>query len=342
MEICREVEDWIETTVVEEVRKQEKRCKKWPWPLSWLCSLVTFIVRIVTTIWQKIIRTICEVIVAVWSVLATILNAILALPFFGGLLRAIIRLVAWIISYAVGLADGVAGLVGIRITKHLRVHVVPLCEGSIPLAFERHLRPVMDETARILEARAKIRIHVTYHEPIIDPPEDASRMGTEVELILDEAWLKGTWYQWSTLRMFQSSISSLFSIGAPIVIYIIREVGYDGPGQTIGASGGPFVDWVVVERDRVVPEVIADDRGGVAQPPAPFPPVTALPNPVTGIANPFYQKRLVAHEICHALGLLGHVNSTPQDLMYEKKIEGDHLSPLQVGIIRSSAHVTFV
>jgi hypothetical protein len=342
MEICHDVDDWIETNVVQQVRKQEKRCKKWPWPLSWLCSLVTFLVDVIVTVWQKVIRVVCEVIVFVWSVIATIINAILALPIIGFIIRAIIRLVTWVISVVVGLIDGFGGLFGIRLTKHLRVHVVPLCDGDIPLAFEQHLQPIMDETTRILHERAKIQLHVTYHEPVLDPPSYALRLGVKGDLILDELWLKGTWQQWNTLRMFDSSISSLFAIGAPIVVYVIREVGYDGPGTTVGASGGPFVDWVVVERDYVVHDVIADGRGGVAQPPAPYPPVTATPSAVAGILNPDYSPRVVAHEICHALGLLGHANSNPNELMYYSNIEGDHLSPFQVGLIRSSPHVTYV
>lgn len=342
MEICRNVEDWIETNVVQQVRKQERRCKKWPWPLSWLCSLVTFLVDVVVTVWEKVIRVVCDVIVFAWSVVATIINAILALPILGFIIRAVIRLIAWIISYVVGLIDGLGGLFGIRLTKHLRVHVVPLCEGDIPLAYEQHLHSIMDDTARTLLDRAKIQIHVTYHDPVIDPPDYALRLGTKFDLIADELWLKGTWQQWNTLRMFDSSISSLFAIGAPVVVYVIREVGYDGPGTTIGASGGPFVDWVVVERDYVVHDVIADRSGNPAVPLAPYPPVVASPGPVSGVLNPNYRKYVVAHEICHALGLLGHANSNPQELMYYNTIQGDHLSPFQVGIIRSSPHVTYV
>ena len=52
-------------------------------------------------------------------------------------------------SYVVGLADGIARALGIRITKHLRVHVIPLCEGTVPLPDEGHLAQIMRETERI-------------------------------------------------------------------------------------------------------------------------------------------------------------------------------------------------
>jgi hypothetical protein len=106
---------------------------------------------------------------------------------------------------------------------------------------------------------------------------------------------------------------------------------------------GPFTDWVAVERDSVIDRVGADS-GGVnpAIPLSPFPPTVAQPMAQVGVPNPGYGRFIVAHEICHALGLLGHVNSGGGELMVESNITGDALSPFQVGIIRNSAHVTFI
>lgn len=342
MKVCRDVEEWIKENIEQEIEQQERRCRKWPWPLSWLCSLVTFIVKIIVTVWRKIVRVVCEVIAFAVNVIAAVLNLILAIPIIGPLIKAAIRFVTGALSYVVGLIDGFGRLIGIRITKHLRVHVLPLCEGNIPLAYEGHLTAIMQETARILYDRAQIRVHTTFHEPIRNPPRTALRLGTEVELVLDELWLKGTWHQGNTVKLFESNFWSLIGIGHPVVVYVIREVGYDGPGTVIGASGGPFVDWVAVERDFVIPQVVAAPDGTAATPLSPFPPTVATPVAVTPVANPSYRQRVVAHEICHALGLLGHANSGPGELMASGNITGDALSPLQVGIVRSSAHVTFL
>ncbi|HEX7317058.1 MAG TPA: hypothetical protein VF297_24380 [Pyrinomonadaceae bacterium] len=343
MKICKDVEEWIEENIEQEIQKQEERCEDWPWPLDWFCSLVTFIVRILVTIVRKIVRVVCEVIVFVVNVVAAILNVVFALPLIGPIVKAIIRIVATAISYVVGLLDGLARLIGIRITKHLRVHVLLLCEGVIPLAYEAHLTPIMRETERILYDRAQIRVHTTFHDPIRNPPEDALRLGTEVDLILDEAWLKGTWHQMNTVKLFESNLWSLIGIGHPLVVYVVREVGYDGPGTVIGASGGPFVDWIAVERDSVVQRVVGNPATGMpTQPLSPFPPTVATTSPTTPVPNPGYSKFLIAHEMCHALGLLGHANSRGTDLMVPGTIKGDALSPFQVGIIRNSAHVTFL
>lgn len=334
------VEDWVERT--------EKKCKEYDWwnPAGWFCWLVTIVVKVVTWVLKTVVtivwRTVCEVITFTLNVVAAIYNILLAIPILGPIIKAIIRTIAAAVSYVVGLVDGLARLVGIRITKHLRVHVIPLCEGIVPLAYEGHLAPIMRETERIFYDRAQIRVHTTFHEPVRNPPESALRLGTEVDLVLDELWLKGTWHQMQTVKLFESNLWSLLGIGHPIVVYVIREVGYDGEGRNTvaGASGGPFTDWVAVERNSVIRQVVADATGAAASPLVPFPPIVAAP-PVTGVNNPQYKQRIIAHEICHSLGLLGHANSNPNELMYDKDIQGDALSPFQVGILRSSAPVTF-
>lgn len=338
-EVWQPIDEWVERT--------EKKCKEYDWwnPIGWFCWLVTTVVKIVAWVLVKVvtwvIRIVCEVINFLANLAGAILNIILAIPLLGPLVKAIIRAIVTAISYVIGLIDGLARLFGIRITKHLRVHVYPLCEGNIPLAYEANLSAVMTETARILYDRAQIRVHTTVHDPIRNPPESALRLGTGMELILDEAWLKGTWHQMQTVKLFDSNVWSLIGLGHPVLVYVIREVGYDGPGTVIGASGGPIMDWVAVERDSVVDQVVGTVASGPALPLVPFPPTVASAA-VTGIPNPNYQQRVVAHEICHALGLLGHANSSPGELMVPGTITGDALSPFQVGVIRSSGHVTFI
>jgi hypothetical protein len=348
--ICKDVQVKIEEKVWQPIddwiTRTEEKCEEYDWwnPIGWFCWLVTIVVKVVAWILVTIIkwvwRIVCEVVNLVLNVAAAVINLILAIPILGFIVKFIIRTVVSAISYVVGLADGLARLIGIRITKHLRVHVIPLCEGAIPLAQEVNLAPVMRETERIFYSRAQIRVHTTFHEPVRNPPENALRLGTGVDLILDELWLKGTWHQIQTVKLFESNLWSLFGVGHPVVVYVIREVGYDGPGTVVGASGGPFVDWIAVERDSVVDQRVKLPAGAPNRPMSPFPPVVASPA-VTGENNPLYAQRTIAHEICHALGLLGHANSSSGELMVPTNITGDALSPFQVGIIRSSGHVTF-
>lgn len=356
--ICKDIQETFETEVWEPiddwVQRTEERCEEYDWwnPVGWFCWLVTIVVKVVRwaarTIVNVVFRTVCEVINFLANAVSAVVNVILAFPILGAIVRAIIKAVVTVLSYVVGLVDGIGRALGIRITKHLRVHVIPLCEGVIPLASEIHLGQVMRETERIFYDRAQIRVHTTIHEPLRNPPESALRLGTEWDLIADELWLKGSWHQLQTVKIFESNLWSLVGVGHPIIVYVIREVGYDGAGTVTGASGGPFTDWIAVERDSVIPTVVADATGTTpALLLAPFPPTVAstsvspTPNIPTS-NNTGYQQRLIAHEICHALGLLGHANAGSTDLMVADKIIGDALSPFQVGIIRSSAPVTFL
>jgi hypothetical protein len=209
------------------------------------------------------------------------------------------------------------------------------------LANEVHLTAIMRETERIFYARAQIRVHTTFHEPIRNPPENALRIGSGVDLITDEGWLKGSWHQLQTVKLFESNLFSLIGVGHPVLVYVVREVGSDGQGTVAGVSGGPFTDWVAVERNSVVSDVVAGANGFPADPLAPYPPVVAASTAVKPVINFIYARTLIAHEICHSLGLLGHANSGPGELM-SVNASGDALSPFQVGIIRSSGHVTFL
>lgn len=349
--ICKDVQDWVETNVwkpVDEwVKRTEKRCEEYDWwnPIGWFCWLVTIVVKfvrwILAPVWTAIFRVVCEVVNFVLNLAAAVVNIILTIPIIGPIIKAVIKGLVTLGSYVIGLLDGLARLLGVRITKHVRVHVIPLCEGFIPLAYQKHLEPIMTETERIFYERAGIRVHTRFHEPVRDPPENALRIGTNLDLILDEAWFKGSWHQLQTVKLFESNLWSLLGVGHPIIVFVVREVGYDGPGTVIGTSGGPFTDWIAVERDSVVDQIVTGTGVPGGTPLAPYPPVVASAA-VTGMVNPSYQKRVIAHEMGHALGLMTHVISGPGELMDPGTITGDALSPFQVGIIRSSGHVTFL
>lgn len=346
MQVCKDVEEWIEVEVQQQIAQQEKRCREWPWPLSWLCQLVTVLIWAWVWVWTKIMRVVCEIVWAVANVLAALVNLLAAIPILGPLIVAIGRAVTGVLSYIVGQLDGIARLAGLRITKHLRVHVIPLCRGHIPLATERHLQAAMRRTEQIFYQRAQIRVHTTFHSAVVNPPESSLHVGMNEDLIFDQAWLKGSWFQVHSLTLFESNVWASLGIGNPAVVYVVAGVGYDEDSSYKGASGGPFVDWVAVEAMYVVNEVQArPPPPGAApvalQPLQPFPPVVAMDFDVVGVPNPQYRQYLIAHEICHALGLMGHANSNPGELMVPGQITGDALSPFQVGLIRSSAKVTY-
>lgn len=350
MKICRDVEEWIKENVEKKLEQQERRCKKWPWPLSLVCSVVTTIVRYIVIITRKITRVVCEVVTVIVMIIAAVINFIYLIPIIGPFFRAVVRVIATWFSFVFGLGiDGVVRLFGARLTKHLRVHVIPLCVGDIPLAYPAHLQAAMAHTDDILFRRAKIRVHTTFHEPVRQAPESALHVGTNVDFFLDQVWMKGTWFQSQVIALFESNLWLLLGVGHPIVVFVVKGVGYEhGPENIIGASGGPIVDWVVVERDLVVERIVIPSNYDPVhhpnrdyRPVTPYPPPVAVPSDRSHIQNPYFSQYVIAHELCHSMGLLGHENSGPHDLMYEKKLQGDALTPFQVGVIRNSPHVTY-
>lgn len=71
--ICTTVTTWVDKIVLKPVEKwvaeQQKKCKKWPWPLNWICQFVLVLVKL--TIWitvniiVPITQTTCVVITGV-------------------------------------------------------------------------------------------------------------------------------------------------------------------------------------------------------------------------------------------------------------------------------------
>ena len=60
-EVSRPVEEWVENT--------EEVCKNWPWPLNWVCKVVTTLVKIVTwvveIVGKWVTRTVCKLVDAI-------------------------------------------------------------------------------------------------------------------------------------------------------------------------------------------------------------------------------------------------------------------------------------
>lgn len=64
--ICTTVTTWVTNEILVPidtwVTQQSQNCRKLPWPINWLCSVVTFLVKVVVWIVQNIVVPIVEVI----------------------------------------------------------------------------------------------------------------------------------------------------------------------------------------------------------------------------------------------------------------------------------------
>jgi hypothetical protein len=313
--VCENVDTWIEENVEKLISKVESFCSIFPWPVNTLCKSVTTIVKVVVKVVRLVVIVICTVIVVTSKVIKIGRKALRGIPIVGRIVDVFEATVNWVVSIGIGVLDAIGRFVGIRTTKHLRIHVFSLTKNGVTLATAQQLQPILDQTAMTLYDQAQIRLHATVEAPITNHPESMLRIQGGGGVILDNLGVKGGWLQSHALDFIDELTLFTFDFGRPILVYIIEDVvDVDTNGNAIGASTGPLADWVAVEATAA----IADQ-----QPPS------------------SYNKFVLAHEIGHSLGLLGHANSSPGDLMYDSTLTGDHLSPFQVSIIRSSPHVTF-
>ncbi|SFK27024.1 hypothetical protein [Lysobacter sp. cf310] len=325
--ICRQVEERFKeiresiSETVETIRKefQEKVCESLPWPLDWFCKLVTRVIfetiRIVVVVILEVVRVVsrvvCEFVTAVLYVVGAALSTLINVPFLGPIVRGAIRLIMEAWSQGVGLVDAGARLLGIRITKYLRVCIIVLREDSGALtAPAASLATAIALAESTFYRGAKVRLKVLgIHEPRQPAPRDALDVHSEAGAIWEELWLPGGYYEAAaTANCTEESFLRLIGLGGPVIAFVVRSI----EGGPTGCSLGPLTDYITVERACFV--------GAGADP------------------------TVLAHELAHACSL-GHV-SDPTNLMFGSsgvgQLRGTALSPLQSTLLRNNRHVTYV
>ncbi|HKA66391.1 MAG TPA: hypothetical protein VKG03_00650 [Solirubrobacterales bacterium] len=296
-ETCKEYRDEGHNACSE----YRSRCCDW-WPCSWACEVVSWfcdawywIANVVCVAWNVVTTAIC----IVWDVVTTVVDAVIetiesivswigsAIGFFVGMIFAIPyigRLLKWIwngiltlVWGVVSLIDVIAGLIGIRPEKKLRVCVVMLNdERGRPLNDPAAVVPDLQAAIDIYREQANVRvlpagpfqyasglagaerastdwIHGTGRGPsgsgVLDVScgaasggEDLSATGSNFEVI-------------ANVSCFYTNFRRLVGYGAPIIIFLVRDV----KGTESGCSVGPLTDYVVVEAGN--PHCIAHEMG---------------------------------------------------------------------------------
>lgn len=80
-QFCEDAGRWVEEEVEQSVERFEEQaqrvCQSWPWPLNWLCSIVTTVVvvtvKVVVTVLKWVFYTICKTITIVTRVVVTLI-----------------------------------------------------------------------------------------------------------------------------------------------------------------------------------------------------------------------------------------------------------------------------
>jgi hypothetical protein len=239
----------------------------------------------------------------------------------------------WVASQSLGLVDAVGGLVGIRPTKHLRLHVIILMrsDGTLTVPSDRVALTVA-RAESVYRARADVKLHSIVHEMTQPSPTNALYVDTNAGVLGEDITGAGAYFQ-STISEVLSEDDPWFvvRVGAPVVAFIVEGVG--DPGRQFGCSAGPLTDYVCIE------------GGSMIVPPQKTPIVTPI-DPEPPDATEAMASTTLAHEIGHACGLLHTDDLT--NLLYPNSFgpdgstpRGDNLSPFQRAIIRSSPHVTY-
>lgn len=226
-------------------------CIAFVWVSKWVCVGWTVVTTAVCVLWDVVtlvlgaILTTIELIVG-WllSAVAFLVELIMAIPVIGTLIRWIINALTFLFWTVLSLGDALAGLIGIRPEKRLRVCTVILRnERGVPVASNEFARQMLQMAVDIYKRDANIRI-----EPLgpfryangfagantvdqswfsisgnqdadtLDVPCDAGGAGAEF-------LLTGSKFQLLMSTMcFYGAWRRLSGYGSPIVCFIIRSV----------------------------------------------------------------------------------------------------------------------
>lgn len=263
-EYCREVQEWIEEKVekpIEEwVKKEEKKCKKKKckkWCLccnKWFCWIETFFVKVVkwviVTVGKWVTRVVCEAVAGALNIAAVVLGLVFAIPILGRLLREIWDILVEIFWRLVGLLGLFLDLLGIELRKRLRICIIVLTEDrdgkEVPVSTLALLQPHIDSAKRIYLDQANVALIVDHiHTTDTPAPEANLDVSCGAGAWGDDLWVTGSWFEIAANDYcFDGAGQRLIGWAAPVVVFVVREVG--GAGKK-GCSLGPFADYVTIE-----------------------------------------------------------------------------------------------
>jgi hypothetical protein len=250
----------------------------------------------------------------VWPLLAFPLNAaasallfVYRLPLLGRLLAQGVRLLQEAVSHLLNLGDVGLRLLGVRLTKRLRLHIIVLREKRTPVAPAPVLHGQI-ETARQAFAAAGVVLRIDVHLDGREAPAKVLDVGCNVRAYLEDLFAPGCYFEAAAHRhAFTSAFLRLIGLGSPLFAFVVQSMS----GGCIGCSLGAAADYVTLDARSV-----NADSGASLHDPA-----------------------LLAHEVGHALGLLHRRDWN--NLLCPFSGRALALTPWQVTVLRGSRHVTF-
>jgi hypothetical protein len=308
-----------------------------------VCVFAVWISNLVCVLWVVISTAICVAVDVVVTVLGAIVDTLESI--FGWILSAIAvliefilsipivgRLLGWILAayqtwfwFGAGIVDTIAGVLGIRPEKKLRICTIILAdENGQSIVPASTVVPWLQQAIDVYKREANVRVmlgepfHYTtgfdnsetattdwIHVPTDPSPKRILDLGGEAATAAADLTATGSDYnKIAILNCFFGTWRKVVGYGAPITVFIIRSL-----EEGVGRSLGPLTDYIVI--------------GGSQTPGTPRADVTD-----------------VAHEIGHACNHLGHAGDST-NLMNGNSPRGTALSWWQVVLVRSSRHVSY-
>jgi hypothetical protein len=199
------------------------------------------------------------------NLIASTADLFFSIPWIGRLSKMVWNTLITGLHFIVGMVEFGLWQLGFQPLKKLKVGVVILSDqNNSPFEDHARLLTYLARTAEIFHREAKVRLlpaaHIpkplANHDMPCDPwittasPQLSKRIldvNCNLRAILEDLSLAGTAFQWINLRhFFFSSFRRVFGYGAPVTIFIVRDVKDKG-----GCSLGWFSDYVTIPQGRL-------------------------------------------------------------------------------------------
>jgi hypothetical protein len=222
-------------------------------------------------------------------------------PVLGRLLAQGVRILAEVIAHLLNLPDIALRLVGVRLRKKLRLHVVILRDAGQPVLAKDALVGQLDITRRVLDTAGIDLIVRGIHQDDRDAPPHVLEVHSNVRAYLEDLFTPGRWFEAAATRHAPAAAwLRVLGLGAPLFAVVVRSI----KRGFIGCSLGIASDYVTAS-----------------------------------VAGTTIDPEVFVHEIGHALGLLHRRER--DNLMWHFAGRGRALTAWQVTLMRGSRHVTF-
>jgi hypothetical protein len=212
-----------------------------------------------------------------FNLLASALELIFCIPLIGRLLKWLWNCLLTLLHFIPGMIEYLAWTLGTQPVKKLKVSVVVLSdETNQPVEDTAKIIKALERTTDLFIEMAKVKVVPAAHIPKTLANQDRPNqhwvqtanyreskrildVGCNERAILEDLTLHGASYQWINLRReFFTSFRRVFGYGAPVTIFIVRDVEKKG-----GCSLGFLSDYVTIpsRRLRCIPHELGHALG---------------------------------------------------------------------------------